>query len=366
MKKSKYDWVEIQKFYDEGNSYSDITEKFGASSSSIDWAKRNGMFVSRSRSEGIKISINDRFNNKFEDFDWDEVQKFYDDGNSIRTCSEKFGISISTIRKYSKLGYMRIRSRSEATSISRNTEEYKKKISDYWTPERRKVVSEHRKKYLIDNPDKHPAVILAKNNNISYPEKMAYCYFEDNGFNFEHQKSILNYVVDFVIDNKYVIEVDGKYWHDPVYDKKRDIVIENEGYIVTRFTAKDIISQLNVYFNTEYTITLDESKRRTEGLKKEPVVYEHQCLFCGTKFSTNTKHKRKYCGTDCANKANVASRKQRSKCPSKEQLIQDLIELPWTGVGNKYGVSDNSVRKWAVKYELGKDRKKIIEQFDIR
>lgn len=50
-----------------------------------------------------------------------------------------------------------------------------------------------------------------------------------------------------------------------------------------------------------------------------------------------------------------------SNIPTKEQLIHDLIELSWTGVGRRYGVSDNAIRKWAVKYDLGKDRKKIIE-----
>ena len=47
------------------------------------------------------------------------------------------------------------------------------------------------------------------------------------------------------------------------------------------------------------------------------------------------------------------SEKDKSKCPSKEQLIQDLIELKgFLTVGKKYGVSDNTVRKWCKKYNL--------------
>jgi hypothetical protein len=37
--------------------------------------------------------------------------------------------------------------------------------------------------------------------------------------------------------------------------------------------------------------------------------------------------------------------------PSYEQLLKELEESNWTQVGNKYGVSDNAVRKWVRMYE---------------
>jgi 5-methylcytosine-specific restriction endonuclease McrA len=52
--------------------------------------------------------------------------------------------------------------------------------------------------------------------------------------------------------------------------------------------------------------------------------------------------------------------------PPKDQLIEDLATMTWTNVGKKYGVSDNSVRKWAVGYGIGKDRKKIKETYESR
>jgi len=33
--------------------------------------------------------------------------------------------------------------------------------------------------------------------------------------------------------------------------------------------------------------------------------------------------------------------------PSPEQLLEDIRLLSWVAIGNKYGVSDNAVRKWA-------------------
>ena len=43
-----------------------------------------------------------------------------------------------------------------------------------------------------------------------------------------------------------------------------------------------------------------------------------------------------------------------SKKPLKEQLEKDLKELNWTKIGEKYGVTANSVKKWAVSYGFSK------------
>lgn len=47
---------------------------------------------------------------------------------------------------------------------------------------------------------------------------------------------------------------------------------------------------------------------------------------------------------------NTQSRK--SKKPSKEQLLHDISNMPMTKVGEKYGVSDNAVRKWCKTYDI--------------
>jgi transposase-like protein len=38
--------------------------------------------------------------------------------------------------------------------------------------------------------------------------------------------------------------------------------------------------------------------------------------------------------------------------PSKEVLLQELKESNFTQVGKKYGVSDNTIRKWCRNYDL--------------
>jgi hypothetical protein len=42
---------------------------------------------------------------------------------------------------------------------------------------------------------------------------------------------------------------------------------------------------------------------------------------------------------------------RKVKRPEYEQLIKDIEELGYRGTGNKYGVSDNAIRKWKKKYE---------------
>lgn len=43
---------------------------------------------------------------------------------------------------------------------------------------------------------------------------------------------------------------------------------------------------------------------------------------------------------------------QNSKCPSKEQLLQDIKNMSMVKVGKKYGVSDNTIRKWCKRLEI--------------
>ena len=67
-----------------------------------------------------------------------------------------------------------------------------------------------------------------------------------NGLDFDRQKIIGNYIVDFYCAEKsVVIEIDG-YSHDnrQEYDKIRDLFLENLGLIVIRLTAKDVLQNM--------------------------------------------------------------------------------------------------------------------------
>jgi len=72
------------------------------------------------------------------------------------------------------------------------------------------------------------------------------------------------------------------------------------------------------------------------------VKLPHPCEVCGEK-TVNEK----YCCKECS------SFSQRVvKRPDAVTLQQEIIETSWVGLGRKYGVTDNAVRKWARGYDI--------------
>ena len=69
---------------------------------------------------------------------------------------------------------------------------------------------------------------------------------------------------------------------------------------------------------------------------------EFYCKRCGKKLKTNAIHCR-----EC-----IAFLNRKVDRPTREELKNDIRILPMTKVGEKYGVSDNAVRKWCDAYNL--------------
>lgn len=84
---------------------------------------------------------------------------------------------------------------------------------------------------------------------------------------------------------------------------------------------------------------------------------EHECVVCGKL----TKNKFT-CSRECEAKRRKGSSKNR---PTKETLIDDLRTLSMTGIGHKYGVSDNAVRKWCKFYNLPYRKEDIKTYFNV-
>lgn len=86
----------------------------------------------------------------------------------------------------------------------------------------------------------------------------------------------------------------------------------------------------------------DESDGDESPSNKESRV-KNQCKDCGHNISSGATR----C-IDCNGKRN-----RKTNRPSKEQLIKDKKQLKFfTKIGAKYGVSDNSIRKWFRKYGI--------------
>lgn len=118
--------------------------------------------------------------------------------------------------------------------------------------------------------------------------------------------------------------------------------------------------------NTDNTINFgpDRQKYRVDNLsttymkktsiKESTDEEKHKyCKDCGAEISS--KNTSGYCFS-CAMK-----HRQKVERPSAIQLAQEIIESGFVGTGNKHGVSDNTIRKWCIAYQLPTKKEELKE-----
>ena len=86
--------------------------------------------------------------------------------------------------------------------------------------------------------------------------------------------------------------------------------------------------------------------------KKTPT--KKYCLCCGKEIDI----KATYC-VNCFNKLRSNPNK-----PTRQELKAEIRTLSFVEIGEKYGVSDNGIRKWCVSYNLPSKKKDIIKYSD--
>lgn len=111
-----------------------------------------------------------------------------------------------------------------------------------------------------------------------------------------------------------------------------------ENYII----SKERVKELFEFDTPNYLYNLSNKQHKRHKRK----IHNHFCKNCNKEFTSEEYHS-KYCSREC-----MAIYQQKVQRPTKEQLLKDLLELPITRIGEKYGVSDNAIRKWAAKYKL--------------
>lgn len=67
-----------------------------------------------------------------------------------------------------------------------------------------------------------------------------------------------------------------------------------------------------------------------------------------------------YCNSNMCRECGLKKRNNINIKPSKEKLNELIHTLPFTKIGKMYGVSDNAIRRWCIKYNLPSKRKEII------
>lgn len=101
-------------------------------------------------------------------------------------------------------------------------------------------------------------------------------------------------------------------------------------------------STLKTTFNEEKAKEILEERNKN---KKQ----HNYCKKCHKEISLHAT----YCSKCAGEEKRVFSR------PSREQLKQDIYTMPMVKVGEKYGVTDNTIRKWCISYNLPSRVKEI-------
>lgn len=285
---------------------------------------------------------------KLNSIDWDNVQNFYNSGNTWRKISEKFNISDGLITYAKNKGLFKTRSKSDANK------NYYKNNTKILTEEHKQKISESRIKYLKNNPDKVPYLLNHYTNGASYPEK----YFDDilsKYIKYEKYYQIGIYQLDIAIVNKKIgIEIDGdQHYLDKKIvesDKRKNKYLKEQNWDLIRIKWSDY-KKLQKEDKEKYINDLVNYINGLINIKPEFEIKNNICVDCGKIISKHAKRCIK-CNNQsrklkCERKVEIDVRKRKvENRPNKEQLLIDINMLGYCGTGRKYGVSDNSIRKW--------------------
>lgn len=190
----------------------------------------------------------------------------------------------------------------------------------------------------------NPEQTAWRKKNMSYPEKVfkdtVYDLGLNNKFLIEREYSVFPYFIDYAfINEKVAVEIDGEQHNLPerkINDKKKDELLINHGWRVYRITAKKMIDEpKKVMKNLIEFIGTSKTKDNCGVIKHVSKKY--------TPLREDGKK------TEKEIKSYIKQRK--IKRPPYNKLIKEIEELGYVGIGKKYKVSDNAIRKWKKFYE---------------
>jgi very-short-patch-repair endonuclease len=262
------------------------------------------------------------------------------------------------------------------------------------TEQTKKKLSEIRKKWLADNPEKHPW--KRKDKFLSKPCEFFKKKLSENNLTFSEEQNLLEgraYSVDVVFYDKMIgFEINGNqhYNSDKTlkdYYKKRKEEIEILGWKLydihyTKVYNEKFIEEIIKFIkeqkeipNFNFEFFIKKVKKICKDCGKE-ISYNsiERCLKCHNisrrteKYEVNLKYKigvnkkEKFikncnCGeiisinsNNCKECFDKIQRKIVDR-PSLEILLEEVKDIGYSAVGRKYGVSDNSIRKWIKNYQ---------------
>lgn len=275
------------------------------------------------------------------------AQGFYDSGLSWTEVSEVIGCYRNKMMKYIQMGFLITRTPAENAIIRPVTV----------STETRLKISEARRVWIKENPDKHPWKKQSKFKSV--PCQIMKDFFILNGVFFAEEYIPIKdrgFSIDIAFPNKmFGIEINGNQHYERTgelkeYYQNRHNLITNNGWEILEvhyslvwneeFLAQ-ILDKINNKINV---IEFDYHGFAKEKLQQKPAKKD-KCS-CGEDKTIQAKLCKK-----CNSKLPKLD-KRRPNRPTKEELEKLIQSLPMTTVGKNIGVSDNAVRKWCIEYGI--------------
>lgn len=118
---------------------------------------------------------------------------------------------------------------------------------------------------------------------------------------------------------------------------------ENIQFLCPNCHAQETRKQLHFFeLNINNPVKIIKSKRVAKRCNNATI-----CKNCGKEFYPHICSPGKYCSQKCSHKS-----QQRVNRPSKEELQTLIQNMSFVAIGKKFGVSDNTIRKWAKSYGI--------------
>lgn len=302
------------------------------------------------------------------EYDWVKIQNYYDNGNSYRDVSEKFSISTGRLQKARDLGLFTPRTLSESSRLSyklgrkkpcKHTKEGLDKLSKLMT-ERMENGEEglgfggHKSNLKRSYPEQYFYDWLNK-ENVNFEEKVRVGRYQ------------LDFLIDKYIDLEIDGEQHYSTQKRINSDLRRNRYLSELGYDIIR-VRWSYINSLDFYSKEKFLHDLlvlikhDNCFIYNGNIKVLPPRDNPKnkqlisCNECGNKTYNN-----KFCSLSCCGKYNY--RKKNSKNFSKnhntkinwplpEVVHQMVLDTSYVATGKELGVSDNAVRKYLRKHNL--------------
>ena len=289
-----------------------------------------------------------------------EEWKMEDDLYKCPKCDVRFskmGLISHYYRKHDERGLEFLEKRLKSSKKSNKTKLSKE--------EKSKIYSESMKRRYAEGKCSGWAHINSDINRRSYPEKFFLKVFENNGLNnkytIKEKYAYGKYNIDFlVIELKLIIEIDGSQHFrtkDAIeHDRVRDEYFLNEGFKIYRIKWKEVCNNADLEINELMMFISNIDNETIRRYNLDEISTKNICD-CGNIIKTK---KSKNCNS-CKHKKNRVVKER----PDYETLIQNVEELGYVKTGKKYGVSDNTIRKWIKTYVMLMKSAKETQNLEI-